>query len=453
MVREGGSLGRPLVQEYPSAPRTTGTARMTTRYALDITRLIARGRRPAATGIDRVLLEYATFFRRRFRDRLDFVATLGDQLLTIPPPLADSLLDSVHRRWTGACIASAGKQRSDGTGHGVTARATAHRRILNRLGARALGTRGFRHAALALGGRPYRNAGGSIYINVSHKRLDVVAALKRRGPSRLRGVVMLHDLHPLTHPRFFPASLNREFEQGVRSVARSADLIICNSDQTADDLHRWIAKEGLRSPRTAVLPLGGRSPGPATVGQCCDKPYFVCLGSLDDRKNVAFTVAVWEQIIRAGNGAAIPELHLVGAPDARSRWLTRIAESPAAAHIHLVHGLNDQGVDELLRGSRALLFPSLAEGFGLPVLEALSLGVPVICSDLPALRQSGAGVPKYLKTDAVDDWAAAVQTYMPGSSRARAEQLSRLLEADLPSWSKHFDGLMGYFAELDATAS
>ena len=102
----------------------------------------------------------------------------------------------------------------------------------------------------------------------------------------------------------------------------------------------------------------------------------------------------------------------------------------------------------LLRGARALLMPSLAEGFGLPVVEALALGVPVLCSDLPALRESGGGVPEYLDPADRGLWARAILDYA-GDSARRVAQLSRLATWRSPRWADHFAIVNRLIASLD----
>ena len=99
---------------------------------------------------------------------------------------------------------------------------------------------------------------------------------------------------------------------------------------------------------------------------------------------------------------------------------------------------SDAAVASLLAGSRALLFPSFAEGYGLPLAEALALGVPALCSDLPALREVGGAVPDYL--DPLDGaaWRRAVLDYADPASAARAAQLRRLAHWRAPSWDAHF---------------
>jgi len=100
--------------------------------------------------------------------------------------------------------------------------------------------------------------------------------------------------------------------------------------------------------------------------------------------------------------------------------------------------LPDAAVARLFAGAQASLYPSLAEGYGLPVAEALALGVPVLCSDLPELREIGLDVPEYL--DPLDRcaWCDAVLDYAQNGSIRRQAQLARLTRWRAPSWEQHF---------------
>jgi glycosyltransferase involved in cell wall biosynthesis len=124
----------------------------------------------------------------------------------------------------------------------------------------------------------------------------------------------------------------------------------------------------------------------------------------------------------------------------RRGWASGAAASEFAGLYPVVEecfGLSDAKVASLLRGARGLLLPSFAEGFGLPVIEALASGVPVLCSDLPALRESGGGVPEYLYPQDAEAWRTAVLDYASNTSR-RTAQFDRLAGWRTPSWDEHF---------------
>lgn len=99
-----------------------------------------------------------------------------------------------------------------------------------------------------------------------------------------------------------------------------------------------------------------------------------------------------------------------------------------------------------------MLFPSFAEGYGLPVAEALACGVPVICSDLPALREVGGDVPEYL--DPIDGiaWMAAIEAYIADPSPRRAAQMQRLRAWQCPTWPDHFAGVLDLLDAVEGGA-
>lgn len=103
--------------------------------------------------------------------------------------------------------------------------------------------------------------------------------------------------------------------------------------------------------------------------------------------------------------------------------------------------LPDAAVARLVVGAQASLYPSLAEGYGLPVAEALALGVPVLCSDLPELREIGLDVPEYFDPLDRRAWRDAVLDYARSASIRRQAQLARLTRWRPPSWEQHFSSV------------
>jgi len=210
----------------------------------------------------------------------------------------------------------------------------------------------------------------------------------------------------------------------------------------------WLAGRPVPPP-IAVAPLGVALPQ-VEVPPVALRPYFVVLGTIEPRKNHLLLLNLWRQFAST-LGQAAPRLVVVG----RRGWenenvLDMLDRCTAIDGLVREQGtMSDREVASLLRGARALLFPSFAEGFGLPLAEALALGVPAICSDLPALREVGGEVPDYL--DPLDGaaWRASVLEYGRADSLARRAQQARMLGWRAPDWDAHFgvvDEVLGLLA-------
>jgi glycosyltransferase involved in cell wall biosynthesis len=169
------------------------------------------------------------------------------------------------------------------------------------------------------------------------------------------------------------------------------------------------------------------------------QPYFVCVATIEPRKNHVFLLQLWQRLV-ALLGDAAPRLVLVG----RRGW----ENENAIDMLERGHGMRDAVLEcgalpdrlmaALIAGARAVLLPSLAEGFGLPVVEALALGTPVIASDLPALREIGGGIPEFLDPLDGRGWLAALHDYAQPDSPRRERQISALQKYRAPCWDQHF---------------
>jgi glycosyltransferase involved in cell wall biosynthesis len=201
-----------------------------------------------------------------------------------------------------------------------------------------------------------------------------------------------------------------------------------------------------------VAPFGVDLPAGPRVGSQPLKPsYFVCVGTIEARKNHLLLLNLWRHLV-AELGDAAPRLVLVG----QRGWETENAidmleRCPALRGVVIEqNNLSDAEVARLLEGAQALLLPSFAEGFGFPLIEALVLGVPVVCSNLAALRETGGAVPEYLDPLDGSGWRQAIIDYsLPASSR-RAAQLRRLTGWKPPSWEDHFTAVERLIAEVTA---
>jgi len=177
----------------------------------------------------------------------------------------------------------------------------------------------------------------------------------------------------------------------------------------------------------------------------------VMLGTLEARKNHLLMLRLWQRLV-ATDPAMAPRLLLIG----RRGWenqavfnlLDRCPE--LRGHVRECPGLNDAQVQALLRGARALLNPSFAEGYGLPVAEALALGVPVLASDLPAHREVAGTAAEFLDPLDGPAWLQAILDYAQPQSKRRSAARRALRRFRPPQWQTHFEQVLDRLRSLQA---
>ncbi len=188
-------------------------------------------------------------------------------------------------------------------------------------------------------------------------------------------VVTIHDLHFLTHPERTSREVRRDYPGLTRSHARRADRIIVSSKFAAHEL-----KQRLDVPleKIAVCPAGAPH-WAAELNGGDAKGYLLFVGTLDPRKNVGGLLDAYEELL--SQNLSPPRLLLAGAAGSdASPWLARMGRPPLAGHVEYLGYVPNERRAALYRGARIFLMPSFEEGFGLPALEAMAAGVPVIAS-------------------------------------------------------------------------
>lgn len=140
--------------------------------------------------------------------------------------------------------------------------------------------------------------------------------------------------------------------------------------------------------------------------------YFVAPGVIEPRKNHLLLLNVWRELV-ARNGQRSPKLAIVGLRYRANDAVIDMLEKCASLRDFVVevHGLSTPALRQLVVDARTLLMPSFAEGFGLPIIEALAVGTPVIASDLAAHREAGGSFATYLSPLDGLGWLSAIQAH------------------------------------------
>jgi glycosyltransferase involved in cell wall biosynthesis len=205
-------------------------------------------------------------------------------------------------------------------------------------------------------------------------------------------VVTLHDLYPYDVPENFgfPKVL---FNQLVlRRCLQAVDAIACVSGST---LARLEGIEPRLALAKAVVIYNCVEPQPhvstsSPLPQWSGEPFLLCVAQHRRNKNLLFLLGVFKSLLRAGRIADGARLVILGIPGPETNAILRfLAEAKMADRVVLLNGLSEEQLQWCYRNAQLLLAPSLVEGFGLPVAEALLAGCRVICSDIPTFRELG----------------------------------------------------------------
>jgi glycosyltransferase involved in cell wall biosynthesis len=262
-------------------------------------------------------------------------------------------------------------------------------------------------------------------------------------------VYLVHDLIPITNPEFCRAGEADRHRERMRSVLTTATGVIGNSKATLDELTAFAKAEAMPQPPALVA---WRGVEPLSVPQQIDlptRPTFVVVGTIEARKNHLMLLEIWERLIdRLGNDA--PQLLIIGQRGWEAQPVFDLLDRSEKLRGHVIelNRCSDEELAEHLVSARALLFPSLAEGYGLPIVEALQMGVPVIASDLPVFREIGGGIPSYISALDGPGWEAAILDYARADSAAREIQKESARAFRAPSWDSHFAAVETWLATL-----
>ncbi|HET6375758.1 MAG TPA: glycosyltransferase family 1 protein [Methylocella sp.] len=368
--------------------------------AVDITRLATRVLNLTPNGIDRLDFAFASHFLSPARQSSQaFMMTqLGPR--AIAANMGRSIVEGIAIHWGEDETPDSDEayQKVAAWIRGEAAPSAFVQRIVRKRPERAAGLlRWIGKNGLPVGRNPVKALPeGARYVNVSQFPVWMTRYFQwlSQRPD-VKAVFFVHDLLPLEFPEYFRPNEYERHLRRLNNIARFGAGAIVTTEAVRQSLLRHLAALGRAGMPVLVAPapvapvFHRRGRADKALGR---HPYFVSCGTIEPRKNHLMLLHIWRELVRR-DGASAPKLVLIGSRGWENENAIDLLERcPAIGnHVIEVSGLPTPSVKRLLDGASALLMPSFAEGYGLPVAEALAAGVPVVASDLPVVRETGRG--------------------------------------------------------------
>lgn len=255
-------------------------------------------------------------------------------------------------------------------------------------------------------------------------------------------VMTLHDLTHVHYPETQPRDRLREIERQVGRGVQRAQRILVDSQFIADET---CAYYGVAKERVVVAPLGHAARFHPRAAEALSQPlqhlgvepggYLLCVGTLEPRKNLDLVLRAYERLPDALR-ARFPLLIVGLAGWHQDRFADGLARGVRSGRVRVLGYQPDETLAQLLAGARLLVFPSLYEGFGLPVLEAMASGTPVVLGNCVALREVAGEAGVYV--DALDEGACmqAIQQLLDDPKDWASRRAAGLQRAAQFSWDR-----------------
>lgn len=270
-------------------------------------------------------------------------------------------------------------------------------------------------------------------------------------------IFMLHDLIPFEFSEYTVTKGSDARRDKISNIIILAKIILANSLATANSLKKHATRYNINQPLIKIALLGvdlkfkdiKEKPLVVLAKEHVSRPYFVILSTIEPRKNHLMLLNIWRRLLqKAINKNDIPNLIIIGRRGWKCRNVIDMLDECIVlkGHVFELISCNDLELYSYLKSARALLFPSFAEGYGLPLVEALEVSTPVIVSDIPVFHEIGGDIPEYIDPLDAISWMDMIMEYTKSDSDMRTKQIERMQSYKACTWSEHFkivDELLG----------
>lgn len=400
----------------------------------DVTRLISKADAVTPTGIDRVDIKYA-YHLHKSKDYILYCIFLYQGVFYLyPTENAGSFLENLYQRWiNGGGVVDFIKGNDIFEKYSRKATRRKHRCIDEQL--------------LNIINQEADN--NVFYLNTSHYgigQIDAYYIFKTLGKMRI--VFYLHDLIPIDYPEYVRQGDEITHQKRIDVMANFADTILVNSKYTEDCFIQNCKKHNYSIPMVKVLHIGvedsfleiKEEPLDGELSFLKNIDYFIYVGTIEPRKNHLMLLNVWRQYLSKCENP--PRLVLLGKRGWNNEAVFDLLDRCPALQDSIIelHGVSDGVMVSLIKNSKGALFPTFVEGWGMPLVEAMSMKVPMIAADIPALREAGQNLAEYI--DPIDSlgWKNVILK-LQHDKEYRESCIQKSSSLMLPSWEKTFKEL------------
>lgn len=285
---------------------------------------------------------------------------------------------------------------------------------------------------------------GSVFLDINScwhtlpQRSWLLPRLKNRN---VEIIVLIYDLIPITHPQFLIDQTRMKFMHYIIAHMRYADKIITNSIAVADDVYTLYKELEMNPKPVTVIPLGADFTKRAnrTVGKvsrtarsiASSGKYILTVGTIEPRKNHSVIFDAYKEYLEDENVQLVFAGHIGWNVD------SLIDEFKSHPHygkqIHILDNANDETIGFLYEHAFMVVFASYTEGFGLPTIEALIHGVPVIVSDIPVMHEIGGDFCEFFDPDNAEELSEIIKKYLHDPQQY-TQQKNYISEYKIPEW-------------------
>lgn len=416
----------------------------------DLTHLIARLRANAGTGIDRVDLAFAKHFcvdmpkaqavRYGLRSPQSIRADLAERFIHAAESVwVDPAPTSIKPLWGWLdAEPQSGARFQPNPQPDLCARSWS-RWLLSFVG--------------YISGNPYREVPqGAVYINVAYHRFEhprFFSWLARRRD--VQSIFLIHDLLPLDYPECFHPDEALKFRTRITTALTYGRAFLVSTAAVKQRLLEEMTLCNYPSRPILVLPfpspLADFASHTLARHRSTAAPYFVIIGTIEPRKNHLLLLNIWRDLVTRGQ--IPPRLVIVGKRGWENEQVLDLLDrcKALAPYVAEVSDVPAPELVQLIRGARAVLSPSFDEGYGLPIVEALALGVPVIASDIPVAREVSQGRAQFFSPLDGKGWMEAILRLANEDSHFQ-DIKAHTAGFVAPSWDTYFSALEDFLSTL-----